>query len=337
MIGSTPDAVSLRAMAEAIVFAFVSGGKERPRLPAGRRTEVVELLTPLMGDAGLLDAYFEIITAERKRQGVHDLLFELGDEPIPDTLALVGFENLSDDQLADFAIDGHALKSIADWLYNSPDIEPGHWFIDAATREPGASGGHAGESEQTASVIPLPGRPERRSWSRLVAYAAGGTMAASLLIGAGVLIGGSLFRGGEGHELLLAQAEVEPAEGPKGPGDEQRYQVRVLSPLDGFVNFLALEPARKQIVTPGFGGADIPVRAGQASGPIVLPPDTTPVFFVVTSTPAGEPIRRVFEGRNARHYAPDQEEDLRKDLEQLLHEKNYDALAFGSQDVPSRP
>ena len=135
MTSASTDPTSLQSIPEAIVRAFVSGGKVRPVLPAGRRAEVVELLTRLVVSPRLLDAYCEAVTAERERQGVDDLLFELGDEPIPDAIAAEGFGGLSDEQLADFAIDAHAVRAIADWLSNSPDVEPGDWYIDAALAE----------------------------------------------------------------------------------------------------------------------------------------------------------------------------------------------------------
>jgi hypothetical protein len=63
----------------------------------------------------------------------------LEDEEIPESIASDGFGGLTDDQLADFVTDDLALKAIADWLYNSPNIEPGKWFIDAALQNQAAS------------------------------------------------------------------------------------------------------------------------------------------------------------------------------------------------------
>ena len=127
------DALVL-GLIQSLVSGFVAAGKLV--LPAGRRAEVVDLLTRLVVSPTLLDAYCEAVTAERQRQGVDDLLFELGDEPIPDSIAAEGFAGLSDAELADFAIDAHAVRAIADWLENGTEVVPGSWYVDAALAEP---------------------------------------------------------------------------------------------------------------------------------------------------------------------------------------------------------
>jgi hypothetical protein len=79
------------------------------------------------------------------------------------------------------------------------------------------------------------------------------------------------------------------------------------------------------------------VAAGTDSDGIPVPADTTRALFVVTETPAGEPIRRAFEGKNARRYSPDQEAELRRELESLLKSKGYRRIAVGSASIERQP
>jgi hypothetical protein len=125
----------------ALVDAFVADGSEKPALPAGRRGEVIALLTRLMGSGRLLDAYCDAVTSERERRGVHRLLLGLPDQEIPDReIAARGFANLSDDELADFALSANALRAIFDYLYSSPNAEPGDWLARAADQADGIQG-----------------------------------------------------------------------------------------------------------------------------------------------------------------------------------------------------
>jgi len=120
----------------ALVEAFVAGGNVKPVLPADRRAEVVAVLTRLMGSDRLLADYCDAVTAARERKGVHRLLLMLPDEEIPDgEIAARGFIHLTDDQLADLALSANALRAIFDYLYNSPNAEPGEWLAVTADRE----------------------------------------------------------------------------------------------------------------------------------------------------------------------------------------------------------
>jgi hypothetical protein len=152
---ATSDTVALQSMAATIVGAFRAGGKAKPALPAGRRAEVVTLLTRLMANPDLLDAYCEAVTAERQRQGVHRLLLELPDEEIPDReIARRGFAWLSDDQLADLATSAAALRALADELYDNldPDFERGEWFFEAGLREQAR---HPDDADQARRLAPF--------------------------------------------------------------------------------------------------------------------------------------------------------------------------------------
>jgi hypothetical protein len=113
--------------------------------------------------------------------------------------------------------------------------------------------------------------------------------------------------------------------------------VRVKGPFDGFVTVLALAPDRKQRVFPEFGADDKPVASGADADGIPVPEDTTRVLIVVTETPAGEPIRRAFEGKNARRFSPDQEGELRREVEELLRKKGYRRVAIGDATVTPVP
>lgn len=160
-------------------------------------------------------------------------------------------------------------------------------------------------------------------------------LAACLLIGIAI---GWFIRGGrhDRYEILVANAKVEPSL-IRGPNDEKLQQVRIKGPFDGFVVVIALAPDRKQRVFPEFGADDKPVATGAESDGIPVPADTTRAIYIVTETPAGEPIRRAFEGKNARRFSPDQEAELRRELEDLLTKKGYRRAAIGSTTVVPVP
>ena len=186
-----------------------------------------------------------------------------------------------------------------------------------------------------------PGRPDRGGRARGAAGArprlnrllipAGWALAACVLLGVGLLLGGRSTDGA--RETLYASATVERAE-LRG-GQDGEHQIRVTASLDGFVTVIALRPGgRRQLVSPGAGGAD--VAAGPTPGePVLLPTDAARALVVVTETPAGEPVRRVF-GRG-KVYAPDQAAELRADLERLLQEKGYRRAVVSLVNVPQQP
>src|SRR5262245_60079979 len=102
-------------LARAMVEAYVASGNLA--LPEGRRAEVVALLTRLMFNYELRQAYCELVTAERKRLGVHFDLLGRPDDDIPEReIASRGFDWLPDAKLADLAISASAIKALADAL-----------------------------------------------------------------------------------------------------------------------------------------------------------------------------------------------------------------------------
>src|SRR4051794_3889378 len=65
-----------RELPQRLVDAFVTGGKVKPVLPEGRREEVLAVLTRLMVNSPLLDAFTTALDAERRSRAVHKLLLE---------------------------------------------------------------------------------------------------------------------------------------------------------------------------------------------------------------------------------------------------------------------
>src|SRR5262249_17329335 len=118
-------------------------------------------------------------------------------------------------------------------------------------------------------------------------------LAASLLLG--VYIGTRVLRDGRGGgtEVLIATATFSP---DRGAGDW--LGVEIHSDLAGFATVVALAPGRRPETLPDLGGEDIPVRSGVPEKVGPLPQSTTRILFVVTETPAGEPIRRALQDKS---------------------------------------
>ena len=124
----------LVVLAVALVEAFVRGGKVKPVLPEGRRDEVVAALTRLMLDTETRAAYGAALEAEQERQGVVLLLLDLPCLDVPDRqVAREGFAGLSDDQLADLAIDPIALEALHRALVGEleAEVEASDWWWEA--------------------------------------------------------------------------------------------------------------------------------------------------------------------------------------------------------------
>lgn len=121
---------------ETMVSEFVTTGKVV--LPPGRREEVVALLTRLMVNGGLCDAYCRAVTGVRKQFGVDLAMDKLaGDGDIPELqIARHGFSGLTDEQLADYTTDPDAINAIF-WRFDDDDLFPelGHWFWLATDSE----------------------------------------------------------------------------------------------------------------------------------------------------------------------------------------------------------
>jgi hypothetical protein len=161
----------LGSFAAALVDAFIAG-RRKPVLPVGRRDEYVALLTRLMASEELLSAYCEAIDAERKSRRVDRMLLELRGEEIPDKeVAANGFVNLTDDQLADFALSSSALQAIAEHLYRDPDLQPGEWLTNAVLLDLRVRANSAGETgfpgaEAVSSLMTHHSRKDSRGTCR---------------------------------------------------------------------------------------------------------------------------------------------------------------------------
>ena len=157
-------------------------------------------------------------------------------------------------------------------------------------------------------------------------------LAASLLLG--ILIGTRVLRDGGrsgATEILIASATpiFDPSRG--GGGVEKDWLgIKIDSRLSGFATVVALAPARGPEVHPDFGGDDVPVRSGVPAEVGPLPQSTTHVLFVVTETPAGEPIRRALQDKS---FGPGDAAELRTLLLSTLESKGYRRIAFGDTPV----
>lgn len=293
---------------------------------------------------------FSVQLAEAKgAAGAHGSRLGLNDLPAA-ALLKDGLDVLSDEQLARLATSVETIRELNTevgralqtgelgefwWeAYAVPEsaIPPGYLDNQAMQRALDAIGPEP--TNLASSTTPAaPAAPKPRGW-RAVAGPIG-ALAACLLVG--VFIGWYIHGNGQDRrEVLVASAKVEPSL-IRGPNDEKLQQLRVAGPFEGFVVVLALAPDRKQRVIPEFGADDKPVAAGADSEGIPVPADTTRAIFVVTETPAGEPIRRAFEGKTARRFSPDQEAELRRELEDFLKKKGYRRIAIGSATVVPNP
>src|SRR3954464_1838538 len=71
------------SLVQALVDAFVAGGKVKPVLPEGLREEVLAALTRLMINRPLLEEFAAALVAERRRRGVDELLLKLDSPELP--------------------------------------------------------------------------------------------------------------------------------------------------------------------------------------------------------------------------------------------------------------
>jgi hypothetical protein len=156
-------------------------------------------------------------------------------------------------------------------------------------------------------------------------------VAASLLVG--LVVGWTVFGGRPGGtEILVARASIEF--GPPRGAEPPQPEVRVEGALEGYVTLIALGPDRRQVIIPPLGGDYVRVKLNGRSEPIGVPEDTTRVVYVVTETPASDPIEREFASREARRYAPDEAGELRTSLERFLIRTGYRRFAVGTSEVP---
>lgn len=156
-------------------------------------------------------------------------------------------------------------------------------------------------------------------------YLGGAALAASILLGVGLgfFIANRYHLGG-GKEILVASATL--TYGPPR-GKEPTIRVEMESKLPGFATIIALAPEHRSETFPGPGGDDIEVKAQVAKDFGPLPNWTTRVLFVVTETPAAEPIRRAL---HDKAFTSDQLHELQTFLSSTLEAKGYRRLAFGN-------
>jgi hypothetical protein len=144
----------------------------KPVLPEGRREEVVALLTRLMANPDLLDAYAAELRAQRERLGpaAEQRLLGMAGPDIPgEEILHHGFAGLSDEVLADLAICPEALEAL-DQVHFRGEQAPGSWFFDALRRENAArpdTAERAKRADQVFAELRAPHDPPRRAANRL--------------------------------------------------------------------------------------------------------------------------------------------------------------------------
>lgn len=333
----------LASLADHLVRAFVDSGKAHFVIPPGRREELVSALACMMVDGEELDAYVEELRRARTTHGIHLELLERPSGELPDeAVATGGFGVLSDEQIAEIAIDPPALRTLAAYLWgrldpesDEPAPERGDWWWEAVTSgelvHPGlARRVIANASEPAVSapkeeqVIPFDsaGTAHRPRATRWLGQAA--ALAASLLVG--VFLGRTAFDGGGEGSERSDLASASPVYGP-GRGTERDVGVRFTSGLQGFATVVALSPENRPEVFPALGRDDVPVQTGATTEFGPLPPGTKEALVIVTETPAADPIRRALRERN------DETGDVSgipAFLESYLRTKGYRRIASGS-------
>jgi hypothetical protein len=325
----------------ALLSAFAASPGPRPRatLPAGRREEVVGLLTRLVADPPLFDAYVGRVRTLRRNLGAEAELRLLGgaESDVPwEQVAARGFAGLPDDVLADLATSPEALEAFDEEHVQTGD-DLGPWFFDAVERhsaplDPIEAQPKQPLSPSVPSVTPAAPRPRG---GRFLRWAVPAGLAAGLLLGG---LGGWLVRGpGEkkGEPVAMSgSAAFEPLV-TRGP-NQGALQVRVSSSADGFVVVIELSPDLNQFFRPE-PGKHIPASRGGQSEGIPLRASTTRIVYAVTETPAGETIRLAFAPKETRVYRADQYADLKRDLEDLLTKKGFKNFTVGTEAIPTAP
>ena len=208
---------------------------------------------------------------------------------------------------------------------NSPPGDPFCGVFDSPQTAPleneDFGGNNSGPSDETAQVIRL-GRPDRLL--RRVGYGVCGTIAASLLVGAGVLIGSSLFR----MEVLVAT--VTPDLGTaRGPGKELRIEIQAGRP--GFATLISLAPGRRQEVFPKPGSADFRLDESGSSTVGPLPPDTQLAVVVITETRSSDAVQKAL---SAKDYRAGDLTQLQPDLVKALSKRGDRWASIGISEFP---
>jgi hypothetical protein len=332
----------LASLADELVRAFVVSGKSKPVLPTGRREELVSALTQMMVDGETLDAFVGELERARTAHGVHLALFKQLTSDLPDeVIARGGFGVLSDEQLADIAIDPSALHALSDYLWceldpdsELPEPEWGDWWWKAVSSgepaQPGLArsvvantGGESVPAPKEEQIIPFDparttSRPRAPRWLGRAA-----AIAASLLLG--VFLGRTAFDGGGEGNAGYPLASASPVYGP-GRGTERDLGVRFESGLRGFATVIALSPGNRPEVFPALGRDDVPVQASVPTEFSPLPSETKEAIVVVTETPAADPVRRALRDRSGE---TGDASSLLTFLEPHLRTKGYRRISIG--------
>ena len=288
-----------------------------------------------------------------KAKGFESRPWSVDDEETPfplDDIAEQGLGVLDPSELLGLATDQHCLEVLRDVVIdgvfaNNIHAEWERSIVDSIDQRVKASLGETADSDDTLEAIVARaidsapetptgdvGLPEdtKRTWGRRLSRAAIGVVLAAMLIGMGAFVGRHWYRGGGDDDR--AQIDVARATVAWVPtrGSDEEAKLKITSPIAGFATIVCLAQDRRPLVIPVLGGSDIRVPAKQTSEAFSLPGDTTSVVFVVTGTPSGEPVRREFEGRDARRYTPEETDRLSADLVKHLQRKGYRRMAVGS-------
>jgi hypothetical protein len=135
MADTAADLGPYESLLDAMFSLYASTG--RAGIPAGRREEVVRLLTRAVAHPALLDCYIAELRARRVRTGPETEL-KLLNAPRTDIpwerIREHGFADLPDDVLADLATSPEALAALEETQFRGQG-QIGRWFFEAIFRE----------------------------------------------------------------------------------------------------------------------------------------------------------------------------------------------------------
>ena len=154
-----------------------------------------------------------------------------------------------------------------------------------------------------------------------------GVIAASLIIG---LFVGHQLNGPAGFQVAKADADTNFVT-QRGV---ESLEIRVGAPFQGFATVISLTPEGDAEVFPGWGDAALSVPEGSLSEAVAIAEETTRIVFVVTETPAAEPIRLWLEHDDTKAFGPNDYKQLLVELEEVLQANGYRRIAVGSILAP---
>lgn len=195
-----------------------------------------------------------------------------------------------------------------DWAWLNP-------YEEQVNSAPGATTARSSSSRSSA----------RRRWSPLIA-----AIAASLLLG---LFLGRQFVSPQTFEVAMASGKANYV---TQRGTES-LEVTVSAPFKGYGTVISLDTENEAEVFPGWGDGDLDVPSNAPSEPVALADGTTRAVFVVTETPAAEPIRLWLEDESTEAAGPQDYKTLLENLERLLQTKGYRRIAAGSISTTNTP